>query len=224
MILVGVPSYDGRLDWRTTSSLIGLGHLCAKASIGYAMDVIPSNAFIGDARNMIVHRFLQMGFRDLLFVDDDIGFEPIDAARLCKAEPDAVFGLYRKRSDRLIYPARYHEPLEVHESDPDLIRMLWGPTGFMRLRASVFEKLMKLWPEDWYENPATNERVFDFFPFGRHEHGFRSEDIGFCNKLRDAGIPLYALQGITLTHTGTKTWESDWRRTEAVFEEAGEPV
>ncbi len=169
MILVGIPSYDGKIEWKTTASLIGLGHLCAKAGVGYAMDVIPGCAFIGLARNLLASRFMKGEFRDLLFVDSDISFHPLDAARLCKAEPEIVFGLYRKKEDRLVFPARYYEPLELHESDPDLIRMFWGPTGFMRLRRSVFEKMMEAWPDEWYEDLETGERIYDFFPHGARD-------------------------------------------------------
>jgi glycosyltransferase involved in cell wall biosynthesis len=221
MIMVGVPTYDGRVEWKTMASLIGLGHLCAKANVGYGMDVIPGNAFIGHARNMLVQRFLNGNFRDLLFVDADISFHPMDAVKLCKAEPEVVFGLYRKREDRLVYPGRYHEPLEVHPSDPDLIRMLWGPTGFMRFRRSVFEKMMEEYPDDWYEDGETGERIYDFFPNGgTKEHKFISEDVSFCERADKIGVKVWAMQGLALSHTGTKTWESVWKRTEAVFEEA----
>ena len=220
MILIGMPSYDGKMDWQTASSLISLGHLCAKSSVGYGMDVIPGCTDLGHVRNLLAKRFMKMEMRDLLLVDADVAFDAMDAVKLCKAEPDIVFGLYRKKTDRLVYPARYIDPLEVHPSDPDLVRMLWGPTGFMRLRRPVFEAMMEAYPDDWYEESETGEKIYDFFPCGPNNHKYRSEDIGFCEKASAIGIKLWAMQGIKLKHTGTKTWESDWRRTEVVFEES----
>lgn len=208
------------MEWKTISSLVGLGHLCAKANIGYAMDVIPGDAFVDHSRNLIAHRFLKLGFRDLLFVDADVSFHPMDAAKLCQAEPELVCGLYRMKKDREVYPARLFEPIEMHESDPNLIRLLWGPAGFMRIRASVFEKMKEMWPDEWYQDSGTGEKIYDFFPAGRREHTRQSEDVGFCNKAHALGIKLWAMQGIALQHTGTKAFESCWHMTQAVVEES----
>jgi len=220
MILVGTPAYDGKMEWKTISSLVGLGHLCAKANIGYAMDVIPGDAFVDHSRNLIAHRFLKGGFRDLLFVDADVSFHPLDAAKLCQAEPELVCGLYRMKTDKEVYPARIHEPLETHPSDPDLIRLLWGPAGFMRIRASVFEKMIEKWPDDWYQDSGTGEKVYDFFPAGRRGHSRISEDVSFCEKAANVGVKLYAMQGIALQHTGVKAFPSNWQMTKPVIEEA----
>ena len=220
MILIGTPCYDGKVEWKTVRSLVGLGHLCAKANIGYAMDVIPGDAFVDHSRNLIAHRFLKGGFRDLLFVDADISFDPMDAARLCKAEPEIVCGLYRIKKDRLVYPAKYFDPVEVHPSDPDLIRMSWAPTGFMRIRASVFEKMKEVWPDDWYADTMTGENIYEFFPAGRRGHNRMSEDVGFCAKAMDAGINIYAMQNIPLEHTGAKSFESKWSMIGPSIEEA----
>lgn len=219
MILIGTPSYDGKICWQTVSGMIELGHICATNSVGYAIDLIPGDAFIGHARNMVAHRFLKMGFRDLLFVDADIGFKAADAVRLCRAEPELVCGIYRIKKDRLVFPARFQDPLEVHPSDPDLIRLHWGPAGFMRIRASVFEKMREAWPDEWYMDSATGEKVYDYFQGGRHGHAFSSEDVAFCDKARAIGVPLWGMQGIELTHTGTKTWESNWKMTAMSMEE-----
>lgn len=219
MILIGTPCYDGKLEWKTVSSVIGIGYLCAKANVGFAMDVIPGDAFVDHSRNLIAHRFLKGGFRDLLFVDADVSFDPMDAVRLCQAEPEIVCGLYRIKKDREVYPARLYEPMESHPSDPNLIRLLWGPAGLMRIRASVFERMKEEWPDEWYQDSGTGDKVYDFFPAGRREHTRISEDVGFCNKLSALGIPLWAMQGIPLQHTGTKAYESCWQMTHPVVED-----
>ena len=220
MIMIGMPSYDGKMEWQTVSSIIGLGHLCAKANIGYAVDVIPGDAFVGHARNILAHRFLKGGFRDLLFVDADIAFDPMDAAKLCKAEPEIVCGLYRIKKDRLVYPARYFDPVQTHPSDSNLIRMMWGPAGFMRIRASVFEKMQAAWPDEYYIDATSEEKIYDYFPAGRHGNNFSSEDVAFCDKARTLGIDIWAMQGIELKHTGAKTFESKWEMITQTIEES----
>ncbi len=220
MIMVGMPTYDGKMHWTTVSGLIGLGHICAKHDVGFSMDVIPHDAFVGHSRNLLAHRFLKSGFHDLLFVDADIGFEPMDAVKLCRAEPDIVFGIYRIKKDRLVYPARFEEPTVVHPSDPNLLKMHWGPTGFMRIRASIFLKMIERWPDEWYTDGGTGEKVYDFFPGGRHGNNFASEDVAFCEKLRQLGIDVWAMQGLSLEHTGAKTWQSRWEMVKGEIVEA----
>src|SRR6185295_8193553 len=105
-------------------------------------------------------------------------------------------------------------------------RMLWGPTGFMRIRKEVFERMKEAFPDDWYEDGETGERIYDFFPGGGHTagHKFASEDVAFCEKADKIGIKLWAMQGMPLQHTGAKSFESNWVRTGPVLVECDEPA
>lgn len=210
VIYIGIPSYDSKIHANTMAGLLDLRHLCTANNIGFALDVIHHNAFVGHGRNQVVQRFLKSGFRDLLFIDADIGFEAIDAAAVCKAEPSIVFGMYLMKKERPQYPALFDDPIQSHHSDPNLIKMKYGPAGFMRIRADVFKAMEAAWPDEWYHDGATQEKTFDHFPGGRHGNNFASEDIAFCDRARSLGIDLWAMQGIRLTHTGEKTWAAKW--------------
>lgn len=220
MIYIGTPSYDSKLHAHTVAGLLDLRHICTANNIGFAMDVIPRNAFVGHGRNQIAQRFMESGFRDLLFIDADIGFNALDAAALCRAEPDVVMGLYLMKQDKPQYPALFFDPLEKHQSDGRLIKMQYGPTGFMRIRKPVFEAMMARWPDDWYIDGATKSKTYDFFPGGRHGNNFMSEDIAFCHRARECGVDLWAMQGIELLHAGEKTWRSKWAMERAHLTEA----
>lgn len=220
MIYIGIPSYSSTLHANTVAGLLDLRHICAVNNIGFALDVIHHNAFVGHGRNQVVNRFLRSGFRDLMFIDADIGFDAESAVKLCRAEPEIVMGLYRMKKDKVQYPAMFHEPHETHPSDPNLIRMKDGPAGFMRIRREVFEAMEKAWPDEWYIDGATKEKTFDHFPGGRHGNSFSSEDVAFCARARALGIPVWAMQGIRLDHSGEKTWNSRWQMTQATIEDA----
>lgn len=210
MIYIGTPSYDSKLHATTVAGLLDLRHICTSNNIGFAMDVIPRNAFVGHGRNQIAQRFLASDFRDLLFIDADIGFNALDAAAICQAEPTIVFGMYLMKQDRPQYPALFVDPVEQHPSNPNLIKMQYGPTGFMRIRREVFDAMIEKWPDEWYIDGATGSKTYDFFPGGRHGNNFMSEDIAFCHRAREVGFDLWALQGIPLQHSGEKTWEGRW--------------
>lgn len=220
LIYIGTPTYDGKLHSTTVAGLLDLRHICSVNNVGFAMDVLPGNAFVGHARNQVAQRFMDSGFRDLMFIDADIGFNALDVVSLCKAEPEIVFGLYLMKQSKPQYPGLFVDPLERHPSDSRLLKMQYGPTGFMRVRKEVFEAMMKRWPDDWYIDGATKDKTYDFFPGGRHGNNFMSEDIAFCHKAREVGFDLWAMQDIPLKHTGSKTWDSNWQMDVVQIEEA----
>lgn len=209
-VYVGIPSYDGKLHWATTQGLVGLTHICAKAGVGISVDVIPHDAFIGKARAVIVNRFLASGMRDLMFVDADIGFDGQSVVDLCRAAPDIVMGLYMMKAPQPRYPALMTNPLVRHPSDPRLIKLQYGPTGFMRIRRAALEKMIAQWPENYWID-GQHGKVYDLFPHGRFDHRFTGEDIKFCEKATECGLDIWALQGISIRHFGEKSWDSAWQ-------------
>lgn len=209
-VFVGIPSYDGKVHWRTMQGMIGLAHTCAKHGIGICADVIPHDAFIGKARNMLVKRFMDSGMRDLVFIDADVGFDGESVAELCKAAPDIVMGLYMMKSEKPRYAALMADPVVRHPSDMRLIKLLYGPAGFMRIRRNVIEKMIAQWPEEYYIDGAAG-KVHDIFPHGRYGHLFTGEDIKFCERAITCGFDIWAMQGIKLEHYGEKGWDSRWQ-------------
>lgn len=210
MLYIGVPSYDGKLHWSTAKGLAALGLFCGKHNIGYAVDVIPGDAFIGKARNLIAHRFLKSEFHELLYIDADIGFDVDGVKKLCLAKPPLVMGLYRmKCPDPVRYPALMTNPPERFEGDPSLIKLHYGPAGFMRVRREVFEAMKERWPDEYYID-GKDEKRYDFFPHGRFGQAFVGEDLKFCERAKACGFDIWAAQNIRLDHYGEGKWDSEW--------------
>ena len=209
MVFIGIPTYDEKLHWKTTSGLINFARYCGEKKVGLAVDVIPGDAFISKARSLIAHRFLKSNFRDLVFIDADIGFNAFDVARLCKAEAPIVCGLYRMKKNEVRYPALLFDPIVRNQQDPSLIKLQYGPTGFMRIRREVFEAMMKKWPNEYYVNVG-EQKVYDFFPAGRDGINFTGEDINFCKRAQACGFDIWAMQNVEMEHVGEKSWDSNW--------------
>lgn len=212
MAFVGIPTYNGQIHFETVKGLLNAALLAGKHGLSFGVEVIPHDAFIGKARSLVVHKFLQTGFQDLIFIDADIGFNVQGFIALCKADVDVAMGLYRmkERGPHPRFPALMVNPLEVHEKDENLVRLEYGPAGFMKIRRHVFEQMMERWPDDWFTD-SKRGKIFDFFPCGRFGHDFIGEDINFCNRLRELGIPVWGVQGIQLDHFGENAWGAEWR-------------
>lgn len=208
-LFVGIPTYDGKIEYKTVRGLVQLTAFCAAKGIRFGIDVVPGDAFISKARNTIVTRFMNSGFDELLFIDADVGFDLDSCKLLLQSDADIVSGLYRVKEDRVKFPSLLHEPIERHPKDPRLVKMQYVAAGFMRIRRKVFETMEALWPEEFYE--ALDMKIFDHFPAGRVGQHFTGEDINFCQRALKAGFDIWAVQGVKLVHTGAKGFESEWR-------------
>ena len=211
MLFIGIPSYDGLIHHTTVAGLIQTAHLCAKMEIGLAVEIIPHDAFIGKARSLICKRFLESGATDLLFIDADIGFTSKDVLAVVMPDADIVCGLYRMKvpgSHR--YPAMLTDPLERCPTNESLIKLHYGPTGFMRIRRRVIEHMIDAFPDEWFSDDQ-NGKIYDLFPHGRENNSFYGEDINFCRRAIQCGFDIYAAQGIALTHVGEASWNSKWQ-------------
>lgn len=209
MIFVGIPTRTGSIHWTTVAGLMQVNAKCSKEGLGVALDVVPGDAFIGRARNLIVHRFLSTDATDLIFIDDDVGFSLDDFARIMRPEVDICMGLYQIKTEKTKFPALLYNPLERHPNYPDLFKLQYGPAGFMRIKRKVFEVMKEMWPDEWYEDD--NGRINDFFPHGRTGNFFTGEDIWFCQRAIQCGFDIWAAQGTNLQHSGMKTWQTKWQ-------------
>lgn len=210
MIYIAIPTYDGKVHWTTMRGVAATARLCGEKKIGIVVDVIPGDAFVGKARNLLAHRFLKSGAKDMLFVDADVGFDPQGVIDVCRAEPEIVMGLYRMKCEGPVrYPALLLDPPERHPSDPNLIRLQYGPAGFLRIRREVFDAMRAKWPDEYYVN-AGAEHLYDYFPAGRTGNNFTGEDMSFCNRAAQCGFKLWAMQNVKLEHYGEGKWASEW--------------
>lgn len=220
-IYIGIPTYDGKLDWRTAAGLIEVARFCGEKHLSICVDVVPGDAFIGKARDTLVHRFLKhTDWEDFIFVDADVGFNLEGIKALMRCQEDIVGGLYRVKSDKVQFPGLMWEPVRANERDQNLVKMQYLPTGFMRIKRRVFEKMQEKWPDNYYYcGAAKGDKMHEFFPHGRTEHHFHGEDIKFCMNAIECGFDIWAVQDIDMAHTGPKTYEAKWRVLRPVEEE-----
>lgn len=178
------------------------------------------------ARNEVVARFLAMDAEWLWWIDSDMGFESDALERLlavadpkerpmvgglCFAqqslEPDG-FGGFRTH----VLPAVYRwvragdrEGFAAWENYPrDTLTPVEGTgSAFVIIHRSVFEKVAEKHGPRWYDRVP-------------HESlGLVGEDLAFCMRVLDVGLPIHVHTGVTTTHR--KPWwigEKDYHHPE----------
>ena len=142
-------------------------------------------------RNLIIEQALEHDCTHVLFIDDDMAFEPDALTRILKhADKDVVFGLYLLRN----FP---HYPVIFDEKHDDgrckfmflkpemegVIEVINGGTGFVLIKTDVFRALEKPWIR-------LGEIVSDEW----------CDDVGFFNRVKAAGFHLYCDLSIRLGH------------------------
>jgi hypothetical protein len=83
------------------------------------------------------------------------------------------------------------------------------PTGFMKIKRVVFEKIMAAHPELVYEDITTGKKTYNFFGMYIDKGKWYGDDYGFCKLWTDLGGQLWILPNITLTHSGSKVYEGN---------------
>jgi glycosyltransferase involved in cell wall biosynthesis len=166
------------------------------------------NSAIDVARNRLASQALHDGAEAILFVDSDIGFDPLDALRLLARPEPVVSGVYAKKGRRE-FASIFAEGVEevvfgAHAFG--LYPLKYAATGFLRIKAMVLRRLIEEldlphcnthWGRgDWpFFQPAV-------VPQGDGRRHYLGEDWAFSHRLAQIGLTPMADTSIRLWHYG----------------------
>jgi len=224
--MIGVPSYDGKVDAHLTDAL--LHEFPRLAMLGWQTGFQASLgiAIVSTARNKLCERFLadrwkdpwgrEHAFTDLVFIDADVSFPAGALARLLEHDVDVVFGATPLKVEGEGYPcelARDEQGAAAANGETGLFEATYGPAGFLRIRRGALERLAA-WQaehgvEEVVERNAFGEelgRYRAFFHIAHEGTRYVGEDVWFFERWREAGGQAWLDPGIELFHTGTKRW------------------
>jgi hypothetical protein len=140
----------------------------------------------GRSRNSLVAASLERGSEWMLFLDDDHSFPPDILQRLLLHEQPVVASLYLQRADPFL-PLAYtskkdgdYWPLDLDEHGKQgLVPVIGAGTGGMLIRSEVFHHL----DPPWFIHTTQ-----------------QSEDLYFCDRCVEAGIPIFVDLAARLGH------------------------
>jgi predicted O-methyltransferase YrrM len=196
-VMLATTAYDSP-DASYTFSIARSREALSAAGIQSAYYLLQGNCHVDDARNAVVRDFLESDCTELVFLDADVSWEPPTLVDLCKIDKDLVGGIYpyRRESDEETMPVRHLPEIKV---EGDLIEVEGLPTGFMKIKRNVIERMAATakhyLKDDGKPHPVLFER--DYFGGGR-----RGGDIHFCMIWREMGGKVYAAPELRLGHCG----------------------
>lgn len=165
-------------------------------------------------RNMLAARFLASDATDLMFIDDDIGWDQHDVIRLLASEQPLIAGVGRKKTGNSTDVAGWccqflsDATRRLSIDAMGNVEVARVGTGFMRIQRQAFEELMRRYPESKGtaapELPPEQDRFYHrFFQFGADE---LTEDYVFCDRWRAIGGRVFIDPSIKLSHVGEKAY------------------
>lgn len=211
-LVIGVPSYDGKIlvDWIASYTQLVLDAL--DYGISVELEPVLCNALIANARNTIIKKFLDRKFAtDLLFIDADIVWKSEDVFKLLEhvVEFDFVAALYCKKQD----PAKFFIDLALKDNnmldttESGLMECNTVPTGFMMITKNVITKMIESYPDLKYTTSEENPiEMYGLFEDRVLDHRYYGEDIVFCKRWTNIGGRIWMDPRIHLDHIGLKRY------------------
>ena len=207
-VLIGTPSYDGRIDVWFANSLIQTVKIAEKKGIFVHAIYTSYDSLIQRARNSLFRLALQGNYDDLFFIDSDCEWEPEWFFNLLDRPEPIVGGALIKKSEKEGYTVKLIDKELKWSEDKKIIEVDGVGTGFMKISRFALEKLWEV--SDPYMSEGEEHRmVCDI----KVENGdLISEDYVIANKWRGLGYKIWLDPTITLNHIGTKKFKGDFAK------------
>ncbi len=167
------------------------------------------------ARNKLLTAFLEdhPTASDLMWIDDDLGWDPHRLVDWLTRPEDIIAGAYRLKhlDDDVEFPINLilenGQPIE----QDGLLKAEVVPGGFIRMQRHVAEMLslksQKFWKID--NRTGVRKEWFNVFEMGRGPDGrWWGEDFFMCNKWLEIGGEIWIDPLMPFSHRGERTWDA----------------
>lgn len=205
-VLIGTPSYDGRIDVWFANSLIETVKQAEKKGIFVHAIYTSYDSLIQRARNSLIKLAIDGGYDDLFFIDSDTEWEPEWFFNLLERPEPIIGGALIKKTEKEGYTVKLVDKKLKYSEDKKLIQVDGVGTGFMKVSKFALDKLWEM--SDEYTSEGEKHRmVFDI----KVENGdLISEDYILCNKWKSLGYKVWLDPTITCNHIGIKKFKGDF--------------
>jgi hypothetical protein len=215
-------------------SLLKFQQECLMRNILVSFSLLKSS-LVTQGRNLCVNGMLEEGdkYTHLLFIDSDIEFTFATIMKMINADKDVIANPYplkhidwekvHKRISlngnmdaELLSKQGYTWPIKLEGKEElkvvnGIAEVSHAPTGCMLIKKSVFDKMIKAYPEKRISQPTIlngqqveKEYFYNFFdtyhePETKRYYG---EDFGFCKRWTEIGGKCHVLVEDYITHVG----------------------
>lgn len=205
-VLIGTPSYDGRIDVWFANSLVNTVKMAEKKGIFVHAIYTSYDSLVQRARNSLFRLALQGNYDDLFFIDSDCEWESEWFFNLLDRPEPIVGGALVKKSEKEGYTVKLLDKQLKYSEDKKLIEVDGVGTGFMKVSRFALEKLWEI-SEPYMSEGEEHRMICDI----KVENGdLISEDYVIANKWRGLGYKIWLDPTITVNHIGIKKYKGNF--------------
>lgn len=241
-LIIGTPCYGGMVTEGYMQSMFALVSESMSRGLPLMLVTLSNESLITRGRNEIVNTFLKSDATHLMFIDADISFKPNDVFNMLQANVDVVAGSYPlktvnweglqkavkdgKSGIEDLHKAAFHTVINVAKPSKEKVgtsetvqvsngitEVYDVGTGFMLMKRSVLEEMVKSYPETryYYDRDLTlplaeRERYALFDTMIDDDGRYLSEDYTFCRRWQKLGGKVHLDVRVMLNHIGTFTF------------------
>ena len=218
-------------------ALLELQQLCHTKKIKITFSLIKSS-LVTQGRNLCVAGFLESDFTHMLFIDSDIYFNAESILKMIEKDKDILSipyplktMMWDKTLERIkggsiktirdlkkslnTYPMKVKDDKDIRV-DNGVMEVTHSPTGCMLIKRSVFDKMIKAYPDknivqktvingEYVDRP----NLWNFFDtiHDPRTKTYLGEDFSFCKLWKDIGGTCHAYINDTIVHIGEHQYE-----------------
>jgi hypothetical protein len=207
-VLIGTPSYDGKVDVWFADSLVNTIRMAEKEDIQIQPIYTSYDSLVQRARNSLFQLALTGGYDDLFFIDSDCEWDPEWFLRLLKRPEPIVGGALIKKTQTEGYTVKLTDKNLKYSQDQKLIEVDGVGTGFMKISRFALEKLWDI-SEPYISEGEEHRMICDLKIL---DGDLISEDYVIADKWRGLGYKIWLDPTITLNHIGVKKYKGDFNK------------
>lgn len=220
-VMLATPSLDGVPSIEYQSSVLRTNALLSAYGIQFDLNFIRGDQFISKARNGLIQGFLNAPEKQdcIFFIDDDEGWDEQSFLRMVLDPHEFVAAAVPKKTDSGEFNNVILDTKENNECviENGLIRAKQIGSGFIRLKRSALEKMIKAYPRQYSPGDggphALHYALFDskiIWPEGEGVGQFWGEDLEFCRKWTGLGEYIWIDPNVNMEHAGRKTFRGNF--------------
>jgi glycosyltransferase involved in cell wall biosynthesis len=155
--------------------------------------------YISHARSTALHKALGAGADAVIFIDDDLSWQPDALWRLLDVGDPVVAGTYRfKREPEEYMGSQFTRNDGLPVSMAGFIEMHSIPAGFLKITREGVAKFIKAFPELCYGDACAPH--VDLFNHGAHEGVWWGEDFAFARRWREKCGKVWLIPDLQIDH------------------------
>ncbi len=205
-IYLATPAFDGKVNVQYAIAMAETTVLCAKNHINVQFRIVTSGSLLCAERNRLITDFINSDCTHMLCIDSDLGWPCEAVLGLLSKNVEFVAGCYPARGNLKTFIFRpivdETQKLDV-DKDKGLLKMEYIPAGFMLIQRSAIEKMIKKFPELYFEpKDKSHPPSYALFNTEVIDQQFWGEDYIFCKRAREAGVDIWVDPMIQFDHSG----------------------